>query len=110
MAKIDLTGQSFERWKVGEYVGYIKGNAMWECKCKCGTVRNVSARTLLNGQSRSCGCLKDEETGSRGKELYHHMHTPQARAKVLETHGAIDGTSCLALKRTSLKNNYSQRY
>lgn len=32
------------------------GIAIWVCRCTCGTVKEVSARALVTGWSRSCGC------------------------------------------------------
>ena|GEM_PF-5684493 len=34
--------------------------AMWLCRCECGTVRRVSAHSLAQGTSKSCGCLRTE--------------------------------------------------
>jgi len=65
---IDLTGKQFERWtvlyrtKTDDY-----DNIYWMCKCNCGTQREVSGKTLINGKSRSCGCLKSEEASKRLK-------------------------------------------
>ena len=50
----DLTDEIFGKWKVKRYLG----DQMWECECQCAkhTVRAVSARNLLSGASKSCGC------------------------------------------------------
>ena len=59
---IDLTGQTFGRWRVlGR--GENRGNEItWICKCACpkGTIREVSGNSLRRGVSKSCGCLHDE--------------------------------------------------
>ena len=52
--RIDITNMRFGSWVVLEYVG---GKfSYYECKCDCGTVRNVRSYYLRNGRSVSCGC------------------------------------------------------
>lgn len=54
---IDLTGQTFGKWKVEGYVETdIRRKTIWSCRCDCGTVRNVYGSNLRNGLSTSCGC------------------------------------------------------
>jgi hypothetical protein len=57
---IDLTGQRFERWLVlglsrKEGKGYL-----WNCRCDCGTEKEVRTTSLRGGGTRSCGCLARE--------------------------------------------------
>lgn len=58
--KIDLTGQSFGRWTVLEYVKPGK----WKCECSCEnhTIKLVEGRNLRGGKTLSCGCLQKERT------------------------------------------------
>ena len=37
-----------------------RGSVLWHCVCECGNEINVSAGALLDGNNRSCGCLKDK--------------------------------------------------
>ena len=62
---IDLTNQTFGKWKVIE-VDKTKnrGHKHWICECECGNIRSVDGNTLRNGKSTSCGCQKF----SRGEE------------------------------------------
>lgn len=57
---IDLTGQQFGRWTVIGRSPKSARNALWICKCACGTVREVSSIHLRSGSSQSCGCLNRE--------------------------------------------------
>jgi len=53
--------------------------ASWWCQCDCGTVRLVIVRSLINGVSKSCGCLKKELAAhaSIGRTTTHgHSHSP----------------------------------
>ena len=46
----DLTGQRFNRWTVVMFAGTNKlRQAMWACKCDCGTVKNVRAAIWQTG-------------------------------------------------------------
>lgn len=60
----DLTGKVFSRWTVVSK-GSLDGNLMWNCKCLCGTERAVKPTSLLQGKSKSCGCLRKEVTSDR---------------------------------------------
>ena len=58
---IDLTGKRFGRWLVLKFVGKNKyKNAVWLCRCDCGTEREVTGISLRAGQSKSCGCYLKE--------------------------------------------------
>jgi hypothetical protein len=57
----DLTNKRFGRWIV---IGFShKGKAghnYWKLKCDCGNEGITNAYCLTSGQSKSCGCLRDE--------------------------------------------------
>jgi len=57
----DLTGQTFNRLTALKIVGRNKqGRLVWQCRCSCGNITEVSANHLKNGHTKSCGCLKLE--------------------------------------------------
>jgi hypothetical protein len=67
-------GNTFGRWTViglPEYRDYIspcgrhRHKPFVSCKCQCGVVRPVSAKTLLNGSSVSCGCYRVDNAARR---------------------------------------------
>ena len=63
---IDLLGKTFGRLTVQLYKGLNKHNqAVWECKCSCGKQTTVVGRDLVNGHTKSCGCLHKEDIGNR---------------------------------------------
>lgn len=57
--KIELTGQRFGKLEVlSQTEKRIDGGSIvWRCKCDCGNDIEVSARRLVRGKVRSCGCL-----------------------------------------------------
>lgn len=71
---IDLTNRRFDRLVV-----LRKGNGRrtnggcykptWICKCDCGNEIEVDGDKLRKGHTKSCGCLKKENKGSRYEDL-----------------------------------------
>lgn len=58
---IDLTGQRFNRWVVLTY----EEKSKWLCRCDCGEIKKVNSNHLINGRSKSCGCLSREIASKR---------------------------------------------
>lgn len=57
----DLSGKQFGRLTALEAT-FRKGRRVyWSCKCECGNDREVSADRLLQGVTKSCGCLRTDE-------------------------------------------------
>lgn len=57
---MDLTGKQFTKWTV---ISISPERNRWNCLCLCGVKRSVPYSRLLNGGSKSCGCLR-KETGA----------------------------------------------
>lgn len=72
----DLTGKQFGRWTVLKHHAGRK----WRCQCVCGVLKEVLDHNLHDGQSKSCGCLKmDNSTSHRLSQhplyfTWHHMN------------------------------------
>lgn len=62
MAKANiLDGQTFHRLTVIERSGNAKnGKITWLCRCICGKESIVTGTDLKNGNTKSCGCYKDQ--------------------------------------------------
>ena len=57
----DLTNQCFGRLMAVEPIRKEKRKGyIWKCKCSCGGSKEVPAIYLLNGHTKSCGCIKLE--------------------------------------------------
>lgn len=57
----DITNQKFGRWTAKEYAGNFK----WRYVCDCGTERDVETGKLIEGESKSCGCLQKDQLAER---------------------------------------------
>lgn len=63
MSGRDLTNQTFGRLTALRKVGRQKnGNALWECMCSCGNKAIVDCYRLTHGVTKSCGCLRRENS------------------------------------------------
>lgn len=60
--KINLKGKKFERLLVMSESSNRNrsGSVNWICECDCGNIVVVEANSLRSGNTRSCGCLRDE--------------------------------------------------
>lgn len=73
-------GFRFGNWTVIERMNPSPRRARWWCRCDCGTVKTVSARTLQRGQSSSCGCAgRVEWIGLRVSRLVVVAKAPKNR-------------------------------
>lgn len=58
---IDMTDKKFGRLTVIKRNGSDKWKqALWLCKCSCGTEKIIQGHRLREGKTKSCGCLKTE--------------------------------------------------
>lgn len=58
----DLSGERFGRLVVGARAPNKHGRTAWNCLCDCGTGRVVTSRPLIDGRTKSCGCLRVESS------------------------------------------------
>ena len=66
----DLTGKVFGRLLV---LGECKGTGYiykWLCRCECGTEKAVLRNSLVQGKTKSCGCLRKDLHTTHGKSLH----------------------------------------
>ena len=81
---LNITGVKFGKLTAIEKVGiYVtpKGSkaSVWRCKCDCGNEINVVRGSLTSGNTRSCGCLREDTctkhhgTGTRLYQTYRNM-------------------------------------
>lgn len=75
----DLTGQRFERWTVVGPSPVVRRSRRRLCKCDCGAEREVVGASLVNGSSRSCGCLQRSVAAAQST-LHGGVGTPEYAA------------------------------
>lgn len=76
----DLTGRPFGYYTAIRQDGCdSQGVPYWLCRCRCGNEKRVRVYDLLDGSTKSCGCLKRERRTTHGcwhktwYEVYHGM-------------------------------------
>jgi hypothetical protein len=71
--KRNLTGQKFGRLVALSYVEMSADNRpRWSFRCDCGTIKIITARSVIKGKTKSCGCLSSETTAARNKTNTKH--------------------------------------
>jgi len=64
---IDRTGQIFGRLRVQSRAGTDKNKkVVWRCLCVCGNTTEVTAGSLVTGNTVSCGCFLKERVTKHG--------------------------------------------
>lgn len=82
---VNHSGKKFGSWTVLGFHSRAKhGQAIWMCRCACGTEKPVIMSSMQKGKSTSCGCeatskrvLKQTKHGMAGTPTYkswHQMH------------------------------------
>ena len=61
----DLTGQKFGRLVALFRTENKSKMTRWVCQCECGDIHDYNAASLINGTSKSCGCLNREKARER---------------------------------------------
>ena len=106
MRLIDLTDRQFGCWTVIARAHSRLGKVRWLCRCACGAELTVAASALLQGTSKSCGCLKlstrawnfkhGESSGSAEYDAWLHMRQRclNPKSRVYERYGGRGITIC----------------
>lgn len=74
--RIDETGNKYGELTVVKSGGTNKDKkALWLCKCSCGNYTTTTGKSLRNGSSTSCGCLKVKRAREMAKHNKKHGET-----------------------------------
>jgi len=84
----DLTGQKFGRLTVIAKSKTENGRSAWLCNCDCGRQSKVQSFDLINGKTKSCGCLQGKRShglsrGDNGKHMPLYKVWVQMRQRCL---------------------------
>lgn len=64
---VDLTGQRFARLLVQGVDNRDNGKVFYRCLCDCGKTTTVSASALKRGNTRSCGCARNQMISEKAR-------------------------------------------
>ena len=67
---IDITGKTFGRLTAIEEVPSDNGRSRWLFRCTCGNMVIASGKDVRNGNTKSCGCQKIENSGYKSGVLH----------------------------------------
>lgn len=67
----DITGKRFGRLIAIEPDLSTKPKTKWRCKCDCGNEKFIQVSKLINGHTKSCGCLVKELAQNRAGEKHY---------------------------------------
>lgn len=83
----NITGKIFGRLTAIELIGASpKGHAVWLFACDCGVQKEIIASEVLKGSTKSCGCLRYENScmskhGGVKTRLYNIWHGMKERCR-----------------------------
>lgn len=66
--RLDISGQQYNYWTVIKMLNVRGGKSWCLCKCECGREKEVVARNIVSGTSKSCGCKGIKQLIIRNKE------------------------------------------
>lgn len=70
---IDIVGLRFGRLTVVALAGHsASGRVTWRCVCDCGAEKVAEGIRLRSGDTKSCGCLRDEARRANGRSNRTH--------------------------------------
>lgn len=83
---VDLSGKRFGRLIALEYVGRKNNRTLWKCRCDCGNESIAGYSNLVNGITRSCGCLEKENLAYIQKHSCHRKSASREFEQTLSEH------------------------
>lgn len=101
----DLTGKRFGRLTVLSFSHKSGKRVCWLCQCDCGETKVAKAICLTQGATRSCGCLRREQTVKRFRT---HGHT-KGRKKTPEYKAWLEMRRRCLVKNKHNSHRYSER-
>jgi hypothetical protein len=106
----NIEGQMFGNWLAIKEIG--NGKVICECQCKEKTTRELYKKSLINGQTKSCGCLRsihcNETKSSTGaldsKYIGQHFGEWEVLYRVNKSSKMMCKCSCGTTKEIYLKH------
>lgn len=63
---LDISGHKYGRLTVIKFAGVKDTRTMWLCSCECGNECTTSSNALRRGNTKSCGCLAQDNRTKHG--------------------------------------------
>lgn len=79
---INLVGEKYGRLTVVEFVKLENHKTFWKCVCDCGLTVIAKGNSLRTGNTKSCGCLRRENTAELGKSHVTHGESHGNRTRL----------------------------
>ncbi len=76
---IDLTGRRFGRLTAIRIWSMTNRRTYWLFRCDCGKEKPIRSSHVIQGRTKSCGCLNKELARTRGIRTHGLIHTPEYR-------------------------------
>lgn len=76
----DITGRTFNQWTVLYFGGVFNKKGRWVVQCKCGTIKLHLANNLIREKTKSCGCIRIENS-QYNKKCLHGNCSNKAKTK-----------------------------
>lgn len=84
-----IVGKTFGRLTVlGRDLSKYGTGTFWICKCSCGTTGSFRGKSLVSGNTQSCGCLQREVRASNGKQNVKHGRGSSQKGRRDKTYAA----------------------
>lgn len=93
MPRKDLIGQRFGKLTVIADAGRTEGRCIWLCICDCGNTTEVRSGNLIQGNVKSCGCLRREtpsKHNGKGTRLYNIWRAMRQRCEYPKHKSYVD--------------------
>lgn len=89
-SKKDLTGKKFGKLSVLAKTNNRAdgGSVVWQCKCDCGNIVEISSKKLVNGLAVSCGCYQKERQKYSMKKLHSKQFKENTNIDLIAKHKA----------------------
>jgi hypothetical protein len=100
----DITGQRFGRLIVLSFArSDLRSRIYWKCRCDCGQEKVLRGDHIVNGHTRSCGCLLRQSIKERKPAQTHGDHPRSGASKEYEAWCGIK-RRCLNPSHPEYKN------
>lgn len=83
--KNDFIDKRFGKLKILKKIGVGKDRSLlWEALCDCGNLIQITSKSLLSGNTKSCGCLRKLEKGEANLKKLYRGYEKEAKRKNIQ--------------------------